>query len=163
MHAERVVHNEDLLYNRILYLKLNSGLNQFFIDDSKHFVDWGIHLTHHTSFKKLLVGYRFHLMRTYNFNWRYDPFGAPGPFRYPGINVWSMNAQRIRDDPVDGLRSLTASQNQNPAALSDLTRWHIRQTANLGSYRCSTGCCGRWPFATPLRRNGQAEHCQPRP
>lgn len=92
VHAERVVHNEDLLYNRILYLKLNSGLNQFFIDDSKHFVDWGIHLTHHTSFKKLLVGYRFHLMRTYNFNWRYDPFGAPGPFRFPGINVWSMNA-----------------------------------------------------------------------
>ncbi len=92
VHAERVVYNEDLLYNRILYLKLNPVNNPFFIDDSKHFVDWGLMFTHHTSFQKFFVGYRFHLMRTYNFNWSYDPFGAPGPFRFPGINVWSMNA-----------------------------------------------------------------------
>lgn len=92
VHAERVVYNEDLLYHRILYLKLNPGLNQFFIDDSKHFVDWGLKFTHHTSFNKLMVGYRFHLLRTYNFNWAYDPFGAPGPFRFPGVNVWSFNA-----------------------------------------------------------------------
>jgi hypothetical protein len=92
LHAERVVYNEDLLYNRILFLKLNPGVNQFFIDDSKHFVDWGLQFTHHTSFQKFMVGYRFHLLRTYNFNWSYDPFGAPGPFRFPGINVWSFNA-----------------------------------------------------------------------
>jgi len=32
-------------------------------------------------------------MRTYNFNWVYDPDGVLGTFRFPGINVWSINTE----------------------------------------------------------------------
>lgn len=92
LHFERVVYNEDMLYTRINYLRLNPAANPMFIDDSKHYVDWGFLLSHHTQYKKVNVGYRLHLLRTYNFQWNYDPFGAAGPFRFPGINVWSVNA-----------------------------------------------------------------------
>ena len=30
-------------------------------------------------------------MRTYNFQWKYDPDGVLGDFRFPGINEWSLN------------------------------------------------------------------------
>jgi hypothetical protein len=86
------VYNEDMLYTRINYLRLNPTANPMFIDDSKHFVDWGIMFTHHTQYGKFNVGYRFHLMRTYNFQWNYDPYGAAGPFRFGGLNAWSVNA-----------------------------------------------------------------------
>ena len=92
LHAERVVYNEDMLYTRINYLRLNPTVNPMFIDDSKHYVDWGFMLTHHTQYGKFNLGYRLHLLRTYNFQWNYDPFGAAGPFRFPGINLWSVNA-----------------------------------------------------------------------
>jgi len=91
-YAERVVHNEDLLYNYIDYLKLGAGSNPFFIDDSKHFVDWSLALTAHTSYQKFMVGYHVQLLRTYNFQWNYDPYGGSGPFRFGGLNVWSFNA-----------------------------------------------------------------------
>jgi len=91
-HAERVVYNEDMLYTRINYLRLNPAANPMFIDDSKHYVDWGLMFTHHTQYGKFNVGYRFHLMRTYNFQWNYDPYGGAGPFRFGGLNAWSVNA-----------------------------------------------------------------------
>jgi Capsule assembly protein Wzi len=91
-HAERVVYNEDMLYTRINYLRLNPTVNPMFIDDSKHYVDWGFMFTHHTQYGKFNVGYRIHLMRTYNFQWNYDPYGGAGPFRYSGLNAWSVNA-----------------------------------------------------------------------
>jgi hypothetical protein len=56
-------------------------------------VDWGFLLSHHTSYDKFMVGYQFHLLRTLNFQWNYDPFGGQGIFRFPGINVWSINAE----------------------------------------------------------------------
>ncbi|HOI31852.1 MAG TPA: capsule assembly Wzi family protein, partial [Bacteroidales bacterium] len=91
LQFERVIYNEDLFY-RIDYLNLGFG-NPFFVDGSKHFVDWGFIFNHHTSFGKLFVGYQLHLMRTYNFQWNYDPYGGQGLFRYNGINVWSLNAE----------------------------------------------------------------------
>jgi len=92
LHLERVVYNEDMLYTRINYLRLNPNVNPLFIDDSKHYVDWGFLLSHHTTYGKIHVGYNLHIMRTYNFQWNYDPYGAAGPFRFPGINLWSVNA-----------------------------------------------------------------------
>jgi hypothetical protein len=69
------------------------GTNPFFRDISKHFVDWGFLLSHHTSYGKLFVGYNLHILRTYNFQWNYDPDGKAGDFRFPGINVWSLNME----------------------------------------------------------------------
>ena len=92
LHLERVVYNEDMLYTRINYLRLNPNVNPLFIDDSKHYVDWGFLLSHHTQYGKLNVGYNLHILRTYNFQWNYAPDGAAGPFRFPGINLWSVNA-----------------------------------------------------------------------
>ena len=89
---ERVVYNQDLFYSSIDYLVLNPS-NPLSKDISKHFVDWGFLLQFHRAYGKMLVGYNFHLLRTYNFNWNYDPNGVPGDFRFPGINVWSLNAE----------------------------------------------------------------------
>lgn len=92
IQLERVVYNEDLYYGAIDYLYLG-GTNPFFKDISKHFVDWGFLLSHHTSYGKLFVGYNLHLLRTYNFQWNYDPDGKAGVFRFPGINLWSVNME----------------------------------------------------------------------
>ncbi len=92
LHFERVIYNEDMFHAEIDYLKLG-GPNPFFVDGSKHFVDWGFIFSHHTSFDKLMLGYQLHLLRTYNFQWNYDPYGGAGPFRFTGINVWSLNAE----------------------------------------------------------------------
>lgn len=94
IHFERVIYNEDLFFTEIDYLRLApGGPNPFFLDFSKRFVDWGFMLNHHTSFGKFFLGYQFHLLRTYNFQWNYDPLGLPGPFRFPGVNVWSLNIE----------------------------------------------------------------------
>ncbi len=92
LQLERVVYNEDLYYGSIDYLFLG-GTNPFFKDISKHFVDWGFLLSHHRNYGKLFVGYNLHILRTYNFQWNYDPAGKQGDFRFPGINVWSLNLE----------------------------------------------------------------------
>ncbi len=92
VHLERVAYNEDLFWSRLDYLYLG-GPNPFFKDFSKHFVDWGFLLSHHTSYGKLFVGYNLHILKTYNFQWNYDPEGKAGDFRFPGINVWSLNME----------------------------------------------------------------------
>ena len=92
VHFERVAYNEDLFWSRIDYLHLG-GPNPFFRDFSKHFVDWGFLLSRHTTYGKLFVGYNLHILRTYNFQWNYDPNGKAGDFRFPGINVWSLNCE----------------------------------------------------------------------
>lgn len=89
---ERIVYNQDLFYSSIDYLQLNPT-NPLSKDISKHFVDWGFLVQFHRAYGKMLVGYNFHLLRTYNFNWNYDPNGVQGDFRFPGINVWSLNAE----------------------------------------------------------------------
>ncbi len=93
LHIERTVYNEDLFYTGIDYLRLGDGTNPFFVDASKHFVDWGFLVSHHTSFNKLMAGALLHLKRTYNFQWNYDPHGGLGPFRFSGLNKWSVNAE----------------------------------------------------------------------
>lgn len=94
VHFERVIYNEDLFFSEIDYLRLNPAApNPFFLDFTKRFVDWGVMLHHHTSFGRFFVGYQFHLMRTYNFQWNYDPLALQGIFRFPGINKWSMNIE----------------------------------------------------------------------
>ena len=55
------------------------------------YTDWGILINYHKSYGKLFIGYNVHIMRTYNFQWNYDPDGALGDFRFPGINEWSLN------------------------------------------------------------------------
>jgi hypothetical protein len=91
---ERVMYNEDLFYGRMPHIGYG-GTNPLFKDYSKRWVDWGFKLYHHQPYFKrnLMVGYTLHLMRTYNFNWVYDPDGVLGDFRFPGINVWSINAE----------------------------------------------------------------------
>jgi len=91
---ERVAHNEDLFFSQIDYLRLNSPTgNPLFLDFSKHYVDWGIIAHYHKSYGKMLLGYQAHALRTYNFQWNYSPTGTAGPFRFPGINVWSLNLE----------------------------------------------------------------------
>ncbi len=92
IHFERVAYNEDQYYAGTDYLNLGFP-NPYFVDISKHFVDWGILLSHHRSYGQLFVGYNIHFLRTYNFQWNYDPDGKPGDFRFPGINVWSLNTE----------------------------------------------------------------------
>lgn len=89
---ERVVYNEDMFWRGIDYLYLGAP-NQLLVDFSKHFVDWGFIVTHHRSYGKFFVEYKLHAMKTYNFQWQYDPDGKPGDFRFPGINVWSLNTE----------------------------------------------------------------------
>jgi hypothetical protein len=94
VHLERVIYNEDMFFAEIDYLRLNPNApNPFFLDFTKRFVDWGAILHHHTSFGRLFMGYQFHLLRTYNFQWNYDPLAVQGPFRFAGINKWSMNLE----------------------------------------------------------------------
>ena len=92
VHFERVAYNEDLYWGYLDYLYLG-GTNPYFKDISKHFVDWGFLLSRHTTYGKLFVGYNLHILRTYNFQWNYDPNGKAGDFRFPGINVWSLNCE----------------------------------------------------------------------
>lgn len=91
---EHVLHNDDLFYGRMPHIGYG-GTNPLWKDYSKRWVDWGFKLHHHHPYFKrnLMVGYTLHLMRTYNFNWVYDPDGVLGTFRFPGINVWSVNAE----------------------------------------------------------------------
>jgi hypothetical protein len=90
LHFERVSYNKDLYYGSIDYLFLG-GTNPYFKDISKMYTDWGFLINYHDSYGKLFVGYNFHILRTYNFQWNYAPDGAPGEFRFPGINIWSLN------------------------------------------------------------------------
>jgi hypothetical protein len=90
LHFERVSYNKDLYYGSIDYLFLG-GTNPYFKDISKMYTDWGFLINYHDSYGKLFVGYNFHILRTYNFQWNYAPDGAAGEFRFPGINVWSLN------------------------------------------------------------------------
>ena len=92
LHFERVSYNKDLYYGAIDYLFLG-GTNPYFKDISKMYTDWGFLLNHHTSYGKLFVGYNLHILRTYNFQWNYDPDGVAGDFRFPGINAWSVNLE----------------------------------------------------------------------
>ncbi|HMM12875.1 MAG TPA: capsule assembly Wzi family protein [Bacteroidales bacterium] len=93
LHFERVAYNEDLFYTALPYLRLGSGANPFFVDASKHFVDWGFLLSHQNNFGRLSAGLLLHILKTYNFQWNYDPNGQPDPFRFPGINPWSLNSE----------------------------------------------------------------------
>ena len=91
---EHVLHNDDLFHGRLPFLSYGAS-NPLWKDYSKRWVDWGFKLHHHQPYFKrnLTVGYTLHLMRTYNFNWVYDPDGVLGTFRFPGINVWSINTE----------------------------------------------------------------------
>ncbi len=93
LHFERVAYNEDLFYTALPYLRLGSGANPFFVDASKHFVDWGFLLSHRNTFGRLMTSVQLHILKTYNFQWNYDPNGQPDPFRFPGINPWSVNGE----------------------------------------------------------------------
>lgn len=90
LSIERVAYNQDLFYSSLDYLQLSPN-NPLLKDFSKHFVDWGFIFNYQRKYGHLLLGYNVHLLRTYNFNWYYDPDGKPGDFRFPGINVWSLN------------------------------------------------------------------------
>ncbi|MFM7913288.1 MAG: hypothetical protein ACKO9W_13995, partial [Bacteroidota bacterium] len=67
--------------------------NPWFRDISKHFVDWGVQLNFFHSMDRWMLTGKYNLLRTYNFQYRYAPVGVQGPFRFPGINVWSHNAE----------------------------------------------------------------------
>ena len=92
LYFERVNYNEDLFYGRLVHLSYNSS-NPLWKDYSKRYVDWGFKFLYQRPYFKnnLLVSFTLHLMRTYNFNWVYDPDGVAQDFRFPGINVWSGN------------------------------------------------------------------------
>jgi len=89
LHWERLAHNEDLFFER--GPSLPAVNNPFLRDYSKHFVDWGWQLNFFHSWRGITLTGRYNLMRTYNFQYRYDPEGSQGPLRWPGINVWSNN------------------------------------------------------------------------
>ena len=89
LHWERLAHNEDLFFER--GPSLPAVNNPFLRDYTKHFVDWGWQLNFFHSWSGITLTGRYNLMRTYNFQYRYDPEGSQGPLRWPGINVWSNN------------------------------------------------------------------------
>jgi hypothetical protein len=89
LHWERLVHNEDLFFTR--GPSLTATNNPFLRDYTKHFVDWGWQLNFFHSWRGITLTGRYNLLRTYNFQYRYDPEGSQGPLRWPGINVWSHN------------------------------------------------------------------------
>jgi hypothetical protein len=93
LQFEHVTYNEDLFYTQIDYLRLGGPSKPFFVDASKHFIDWSVIFSQHTSFGKLMLGYQLQLLRTYNFQWNYDPYGGAGPFRFSGLNIWSLNGE----------------------------------------------------------------------
>ncbi|MBA4304936.1 MAG: hypothetical protein C0424_11975 [Sphingobacteriaceae bacterium] len=91
---ERVAYHEDMFHTRMPFLRLGNGANPFQSDFTKHFVDIGGMLEGQTTVGRLMLGARWHLLRTYNFQWIYTPFGGdPDGFRFPGIHVWSHNLQ----------------------------------------------------------------------
>lgn len=91
---EHVLHDDDLFMGRLPHLSYGKP-NPLMKDYSKRWVDWGLKLHHHRPYfnKNITVGYTLHVMRTYNFNWVYDPDGVMGTFRFPGINTWSINTE----------------------------------------------------------------------
>lgn len=92
LQFERVVYHEDMFYTRMPFIRSGNGTNPFQSDYTKHFVDIGGMLDLQTNIGGLLLGARWHLLRTFNFQWLYNPFGGePDGFRFPGIHVWSHN------------------------------------------------------------------------
>jgi hypothetical protein len=91
---ERVVYNEDMFYTIRSGGPVIPGFpNPWFRDISKHFVDWGVQLHFLHGIGRWMMTGKYNLLRTYNFQYRYAPAGEQGPFRFPGINVWSHNAE----------------------------------------------------------------------
>jgi len=91
---ERVVYNEDMYYTIRSGGPVLPGFpNPWFRDISKHFVDWGVQLNFFHGMDRWMLTGKYNLLRTYNFQYRYAPVGVQGPFRFPGINVWSHNAE----------------------------------------------------------------------
>lgn len=91
---ERVIYNEDLWLGKMNHLDYGDPTNPLWKDYAMRFVDWGIKFNRRKPYFKqnLILDYTIHLLRTYNFNWVYDPDGVADSFRFPGINAWSVNA-----------------------------------------------------------------------
>ena len=88
---ERVIYNNDMFYTRLPYLWLG-GSNPFFVDASKHYTDLSGTVVYSTPYKQWLLTARLQGLKTYNFNWIYDPEGVPNDFRFPGISAFTINA-----------------------------------------------------------------------
>lgn len=93
LQFERVSHNEDLFFTGLDFLQTGDGSNPFKVDFTKKFVDLGFILSYDYRWGPLHYGLRTHFLRTFNFQYVYDPSGIPDGFRWPGLNVWSLNAE----------------------------------------------------------------------
>jgi len=93
VHFERVSYNEDLFYTQMDFLNLGDGTNPFLVDFTKKFIDLGVILSYHNAFGKLNLGGKLHFLQTFNFQHVYAPDGVPDGFRFPGINVRSINLE----------------------------------------------------------------------
>lgn len=86
-HMERYEHDKEAYYYHINYLQLRPG--RIYPDISKRWVD----LSGIVGYQQMLFGWRMEakvqIMRTWNFNWRYDPNETGGRFRHPGLNATS--------------------------------------------------------------------------
>ena len=84
-HLERYEHNKETYYYQLPYLQLQPG--QIFPDISKRWVDISGIAGYQQEVLGWLVQARLQVMRTWNFNWQYDPEEVGGPFRHPGLNA----------------------------------------------------------------------------
>lgn len=93
--VDRLNHNVDMYIYSMKEWKLpvDPNVKPLRWDDSKYWVDIGMTVARQKTVHRVLLNYGFQLMKTFNYNWYYDPEGVAGPFRFPGLNPWSINGK----------------------------------------------------------------------
>lgn len=93
--VDRLNHNVDMyVYSMKEWrLPVDPNVKPLRWDDSKYWVDIGLTASRQKVIHKIVYNYGLQLMKTFNYNWYYDPDGKAGPFRFPGYNLWSINGK----------------------------------------------------------------------
>jgi hypothetical protein len=87
---ERVQYKIDMFYWYMTEWRLG---NPYKSDDSKLWVDWGIAYIEQRKLGHSIVRFKVQALKTYNYNWWYKLGGQDQGFRFPGLNVWSVNSE----------------------------------------------------------------------
>ena len=87
---ERVQYKIDMFYWYMTEWRLG---NPYKSDDSKLWVDWGIAYIEQRKLGHSIIRFKVQALKTYNYNWWYKLGGQDQGFRFPGLNVWSVNSE----------------------------------------------------------------------
>jgi len=88
-HLERYEHDKEAYYYHIKYLQLIPG--RIYPDISKRWVDFSAFFGYEQPFFGWVIQSKLQVMRTWNFNWNYDPNATGGRFRHPGLNATTLH------------------------------------------------------------------------